>query len=239
MKKLILFGLLVVVLSSCYPIVQVRESVYVTVEPMATDPVPTVNATETYVAWREERRLDEMQATAKAHAQRIAANAIIRAVEATERAEERDRTVFDSFGSASFEARMMNLRGYEFIWDESVSGYWYDSQYGYGLGIYPEGGNKNRDVQILMARFMLENGLYRDYQADAFEEFLADLGFPSSLGDDLWQWMIRSDSRHIYYEGDDMWRLFETVGGYSIASVHTGVDAQNHFIDWMIIISER
>jgi len=89
MKKLILFGLLVVVLSSC--IVQVRESVYVTDEPIATDLVPTVDATETYVAWREERRLDEMQATAKAHAQRIAANATARAIEATLRAEARNQ----------------------------------------------------------------------------------------------------------------------------------------------------
>jgi len=50
MKKLILFGLLVVVLSSCYPIVQVRESVYVTVEPTATAyPTYTPYPTQTLI----------------------------------------------------------------------------------------------------------------------------------------------------------------------------------------------
>lgn len=236
MKKLILIGLLVIVLSSCIE-VQVRESVNVTVEPIATDLVPTVNATETYVAWQEETRLDKIEATAKALSQEIDANATARAVEATERAEERGRTVFDSFGSASFEAGMMNLRGYEFIWDESISGYWYESYYGYGFGVYSEDRSKNRDVKILTARFVLENGVYLAYHADAFEQFLVDLGFPSSLGDDLYRWMAGSDSRHIY-EGNDVWTLSETVNGYSIMSVHEGVDNQNHFIDWSIIISE-
>ena len=231
MKKLILFGLLVVVLSSCIE-VQVRESVYVTVEPIATDLVPTVNAATA----TEERRL-KIEATVEASREKFFATTTARAVEATQGAEIRDRTVFDSFGSASFRARMMNLRGYDFIWEESISGYWYDSVNWYGFGIYPEGRNKDRDVGILMATFILENGTYRDYQADGFEKFLVDLGFPSSFRDELYRWMARSDDRHIY-TGDDQWTLLETVGGYSIASVHDGVDDQGHVIKWLIIISE-